>query len=207
MKPTLHILTTCFRIENLETIALHIRSQPNLFDIFWHITFDGTKVSRDAIVQYRHILELSFVRNDWFDQWSASKAPTSDGTFSPCAEAHNRHLEQIASGWVFIHDDDTILHPEFLLHLRENINCYPQYRGWLFSIEDRQWKRLCEPKYVRVGHIDLGQYVLDRALIGTTRYTTRYGFDGIFMEEIYNRNPGLVGIDPRFLILHNWLRQ
>jgi hypothetical protein len=207
MKPTLHILTTCFRVYNLPVIAERIAVGFEWFDLHWHITLDGTNIGPTMLQACQPVLALPGVEYDWRDHWPGGLAPTSDdGVFSPCATAHNQHLDQIKSGWVFIHDDDTVLHPHFFQALRGNIEAQPQLKGWLFSIEDHQWKRACAPQYVRKGYIDLGQYVLERSLIGNTRYTTAYGFDGIFMEEIYQRNPELVGIDQRFLIYHNWLR-
>ena len=211
MKPSLHILTTCFRIQNLPELAKHILPSKDLFDLTWHIVFDGTKVPRERLKWFEPVLNLPHVKHSWVGQlpfWGDTKIhPDFNPNWSPCVTAANALIWEVDSGWIWINDDDSIAHPNFFDSLRRHIDERPDLKGWIFAMEGRGWKRTVNPTNVRVGQIDIGQYVIERSIIDDTRYVFKWGFDGMFIEEIYKRHPTLFGFDTRVLTYHNWLRK
>lgn len=210
MKPTLHILTTCFRLQNLPILANHIAPAKQWFDLCWRIVFDGTKIPRDRLKWCEPILRLPHVKWSWVNQlpfWGDTKLnPTFKRGWAPCVTAANNLIWEVDEGWLWINDDDNIAHPGLFQVLRQHIDDSPNIKGWIFAMEGHGWRRPAKASDVRVGQIDIGQYALERSVIGDSRYKFLWGFDGMFIEEVYRRNPTQFGFDNRILTYHNWLR-
>ena len=93
----------------------------------------------------------------------------------------NEMLSQITDGWVTFLDDDTLMHPDLLLHVAQ----YLDARGVVVS-QDRTaslghmlW---AFPENMHLGGVDIGQVVLTRELIGDTVMPAGQGGDGVFLE-------------------------
>ena len=102
----INILTRCTRPQNLLTISKTIFT--DLFEINWYILFDTT-ILKDIDVSL--LMELSnigakikFLKSD----------PNSFGY-----NMINEVLDEITDGWVYILDDDNIIHPDFYNALSE----------------------------------------------------------------------------------------
>lgn len=204
--PTLHIITTCFRLHNLRSIAARIAKGTEYFDLHWHIGFDGRHVPRSAMNDYADVLSLPFVDHYWQRDWPISDAPGFDQGWSPCFTVANYYLDQIKSGWIWFHDDDNAVHDDFFKVLYGRSIEQPLTKGWIFGQAGHNWTRSVGPGMVKLGHIDVAQYVLDRSLIGDARFTLQYGADGIFIERLFARHRNLIQFDNRVLTYHNWLR-
>jgi hypothetical protein len=90
----------------------------------------------------------------------------------------NRLLDDITNGWVYVLDDDTLMHPELLYRLpdlcrRCDVVLFAQVRGELVH----------NPQLLR-GCIDVGQAVIRRSTIGKTRIPDFYDGDGWFLEAV-----------------------
>ena len=135
VNPKLHILTTCFRVENLDTIAQHIVPGTKYFDLCWHIAFDGARVPKESLATIP-ALTLPFVKYTWRDKWPMEGVKL-DSRFKrgwvACFAATNSALWDIDSGWVWINDDDNIVHPDFFHSFRGLVEECPKCKGWIFS--------------------------------------------------------------------------
>lgn len=205
-RPLLHIITTCFRLHNLRTIAREIFAGTQYFDIKWHITFDGEKVKRESLLSYADILALPFVEYRWVERWSSEKSPTDAGITTPSFIAANDCLDRIKSGLVWINDDDNLPHPDFFKVLSGRCVELPLTLGWIVGQQGRGWIRGAHPDMVRPTQIDVAAYVVDRSLIGDTRFLPIYASDGIFIAEIYQKHAKSFGFDGRVLCYHNRLK-
>lgn len=206
-KPVLHIITTCFRLENLRTIAHHILLGTRYFDLHWHIIFDGEKVKVEALESYQDILELPFVEYCRQNQWPVTRSPTSSRGLTPSFIAANDVLGKIEHGLVWIHDDDNLVHPSFFKAIYNHSIAEPKTLGWIFAQQGKGWVRGSGRRNLKLGGIDVAQFVVDRKLIGTARFPLAYGADFLFINDLYQRNPGLIQFDSQVLAYHNWLRK
>ncbi len=115
----------------------------------------------------------------------------------------NDMLDQITDGWVCFLDDDTTLDPDFPRlagTLREKGG-----EGLVVSQQRADGRTLhAAVENVRVGEIDIGQVMIDRALIGDARIPLHYDGDGMFLSEVLAQN-SLVLFHDEVLSHHNRL--
>ena len=115
----------------------------------------------------------------------------------------NRMLDEITDGWVWLLDDDTLVHPNLLRRAR-TVSGDQAVDAIVFSQARADGRQLtAAPANVRVGDIDAGQAILRRDLIGATRLHESYEGDGIFLADVLGR-ANAVYVD-EFLSLHNAL--
>jgi len=113
----------------------------------------------------------------------------------------NRLLDGIADGWVCVLDDDTVMHPEFLLAFSEFLDDSPGFTALVVSQQRTDGRVLrSHPHFAVPGMIDIGQVVLSRDLIGDSRIPIDYNGDGMFLQEVLTG--GVAWID-EVLSLHN----
>lgn len=114
----------------------------------------------------------------------------------------NEMLGDVDDGWVWVCDDDTIAHPEFIPRLVREEN------GWdaIVVSQLRADGRVlgASPENVRVGGIDIGQVALRRELVGDHRIPIDYNGDGMFLERVL-AGANVLFIDEE-LSYHNKLR-
>lgn len=155
---TLHIITRCSRTQNLLKIKESIFSRPSDdFEVFWHVTFDTT-VLKDIDAEILSQLEHDYISPKF------RKSTTGDygHTFI------NISLSQIQNGWIYILDDDNILHPELLPTISKLIEENPEKRAYIFDqkVGGRDFSgldiRKAKPENVCVGGIDMAQFFLRR---------------------------------------------
>lgn len=99
----------------------------------------------------------------------------------------NKGLEKVMQGLVYFLDDDNIMHPHFW-DVLPNITL-----GHLTTFDEARMEenppRELGGMTVAVGCIDTAMYVIDRALIGETRWhLNAFNADGQFVEQIYNNH-------------------
>lgn len=93
----------------------------------------------------------------------------------------NDMLDQISDGWVYVLDDDTIVHPDLFQAAAQLTG-----RDAVVVSQDRTDGRLlnASAENVRVGHIDIGQAVIRRNVIGQHRIPIHYEGDGWFLMDV-----------------------
>ncbi len=170
------IITPCTRKQNLDYIKASIEHVFKPREYRWHVVFDK-KDSPERIFAFDDVIYYDY------------------GTPSGVAgkEQINYALDHIPSTldtWVYVLDDDTILHPLFRKVFEATMNFAPDKRALCFMQQvtpDRF--RPVSPETTKVTHIDQGQYLLHRSLIGDRRFLQDYCADGHFIEGIYNDFP------------------
>lgn len=114
----------------------------------------------------------------------------------------NEMLDEIDNGWVYVLDDDTIMHPDLL----RTIFLYRKADAILVAQERVDRVLHPAPANLQVGEVDIGQAVLRRDLIGLERIPEVYEGDGIFLRGLLAEAPGVVFVD-RVLSTHNALER
>ena len=117
---------------------------------------------------------------------------------------HQRNcaLDAIMDGWVYFLDDDTIIHPDLFSELAK-----VAAPAVAFEQDLETWIRKVAPSEMRVCHIDMGQVVIRRELIGNTRFIVdQHIEDGLFIESIYKSNPNAWSFIDKPLCYYNKLR-
>lgn len=117
---------------------------------------------------------------------------------------HQRNcaLDAIMDGWVYFLDDDTIIHPDLFSELAK-----VAAPAVAFEQDLETWIRKVAPSEMRVCHIDMGQVVIRRELIGNTRFDIEQHIeDGLFIESIYENNPNAWSFINKPLCYYNKLR-
>jgi len=98
-------------------------------------------------------------------------------------------LKTIENDWVYFLDDDTLLHPEFLSEILSKLD--DEKAAIIFDQENKDYStRLwANIDNVKVGKIDIGQYVLNlEKLPSEVRFNeTEYCADGILIEELLQK--------------------
>jgi hypothetical protein len=117
----------------------------------------------------------------------------------------NEMLDGISDGWVWVLDDDTLVHPLLFATVADAIREAPRARAVVVSQSRTDGRVLhAHEDNVRVGSIDIGQAVLRRDLIGTLRIPETYEGDGELLEALLPSCAGVLYID-EVLSCHNAL--
>lgn len=95
----------------------------------------------------------------------------------------NEMLDDISDGWVWILDDDTIVHPmmflEFESQVSDDIDAFVMHQ----LRSDGMILVGC-PENNRVNHIDSNQAIIRRSAIDNVRMSSDYNADGQFLETV-----------------------
>lgn len=171
----LYIITPCRRPKNLT----RIRESLSCFkDLTWWIIHDTnwpTNVERPVFPGVPNILEL-FMPGGIYGNHQRNVA-LDMGIASSCE-----------TDWVYFLDDDNLMHPLFMDKFNDLKNKFPTYRGFLFAQDlDGTYVRKIIPDRVKRNWVDMGQFVIQTGLIGSTRFEQAYEADGIFIETIFEK--------------------
>ena len=179
----LNIITRCTRPENLYKVKESIFNSNNLFKINWFIVFDTnslTKIDSEILSNLSHVSQLRFIKG-------------IAGDFGH--QLINTCLDDIGDGWVYILDDDNLLHEDFYDSINEAILNFEDKRGFIFNQKvggvDFSGLDIREsnPQNIKVGSIDMAQFILRRDLIGDSRLESgKYVADGIFIQNLFERS-------------------
>lgn len=196
MSEKLSIITACSRPENLKEIGISIHQGWRYFDVEWFVVFDGMVVPPSSWI----VPPLKHVR--------ITPGVTRDPQSFKGNAQRNFGLDQILAGWVYVLDDDNIVHPAFFELLEQAIRSFPDRRAFVFPQEtDGGWTRPAQPEMVRIGGIDTAQFVLRRDLIGDLRWRLPSPTsDGELMEQIYPDHKDEFAFIPRVASYYNRLR-
>lgn len=118
----------------------------------------------------------------------------------------NVALEVIKDGWVYVLDDDNQIHPDFFDEIERAIAENPGKSVISFNqqIDPVSIRRGNE---YQVGKIDQAQYIIKREFIGDLRYEQSYQSDGVFIETLYQKDPGAFLYIDKVLSYYNHFRK
>jgi glycosyltransferase involved in cell wall biosynthesis len=198
----LNIITRCTRIQNLKTIQESILKISG-YPVTWWIIFDTHRI-KDIDVDI-----LNQIQNDWtkFLFWKGVEGDFGHDLINKC-------LDQI-TGWVYVLDDDNIIHPVFADKIATLLKNYNKpLLGYFFN----QWIggkdftglniRIAKPENIKVGGIDMAQILIHTDLIGDHRLPpNQYVADGIWITNIYQKNPDNFIFFEEILCYYNHLQK
>lgn len=176
----IYIITPCTRPENLYIIKKTIPKECN-----WVIVYDNS-VSVKTQIENAIILHSPF---------------TGDfGNPNRNFALDNVNLEN--DDWVYILDDDNILHPKWYEVVSQNINYEYDIMTWgqLTGYNDI---RLLPTKYPKIGNIDTASYMINGKIMKTLRYSMQRGADGELAEQVAKN--GKVFMIDEYLCYYNYL--
>jgi hypothetical protein len=173
----LHIITPVTRPENLPRILRSIEdSSIPQFDIDWYVVFDCA--SSHMIISNENIGTI-------YEEFKSKENQI-------CGYVQRNHaLDQIADGWVYFLDDDTIMHKDMLTHFFSEYDEF--HTCYLFTSKSKDMNFYCELEddftNVAPNRIDIGQFIIKRETIGNTRFREDiYNADGYFINQIFQEN-------------------
>jgi glycosyltransferase involved in cell wall biosynthesis len=174
----LHIITRCTRPKNLEKIKKSILVITG-YEIKWHIIFDTNLVKeiQGELLSNLDKLDINIQYNFM---------PSSKKSYG--YDSVNKVISNINDDeWIYLLDDDNILHPNFNELIPEitndiNILVFNQYIGGkdFTGLEFREAK----VENTKVGGVDAAQYIIRAKMIKSNNYKSDYCADGILMESL-----------------------
>ena len=206
---TLEIITRCTRPQNLLTVKDSIFQYTNWdihytnWDIHWHIIFDTNAISSlDGEM-------LHDLQKDHYQEITIYFMRSTPGDMAHSLISKIIDYIDIES-YVYILDDDNILHPNFLDRTYELI-FDESVKGIIFSQHiggkdfTGQEIRVAAPENIKVQKIDMAQFILSKEIIDIRFTPGTYVADGMFIEDIfYRRSKDFLVID-EVLCYYNYL--
>lgn len=197
----LTILTRCSRLSNLKKVRDSIFTTQK-FDITWRVMFDTT-ILKDVDAEL-----LASIQEKNGITYFINSTPGDYGH-----QMLNKAISDTKDGFLYILDDDNIIHEDFYDSLYDTITNNLDKRGFVFhqKIAGKDFTgldiRIAIPESMRVSGVDSAQYVLRRDLIGDIRLVPmNYIADSIFAEEVYKNNPSDFCFIDKVLCYYNYLQ-
>jgi O-antigen biosynthesis protein len=198
-QPLFNIITRCSRTKNLLKIRDSIFNQSG--DVIWYVYFDTT-ILKDIDAEL-----LSELQDDRIKLFFKKSIPGDYGH-----QFINDAINNISNGWVYILDDDNILHEDFISNLTKYISENTDKKAFIFDqkVDGKDFTklniRLAKPENMKVQHIDMAQFLLKRDLISDKRLKLGdYKADGYFIEDIYVSSPEDFFFINQILCYYNYL--
>jgi hypothetical protein len=121
----------------------------------------------------------------------------------------NEMLDLIpAEDWVWILDDDNLVHTDFFYALSDAWNLNPEKDAIVFTQNRKDGLGpvlQAAPENMKVGRVDTAQVVFKKSLIGVKRFKTDHRMaDGIFYEEMFKNYPGAFAFVDLPVVNFNW---
>jgi predicted O-methyltransferase YrrM len=183
----LTILTPCSRPENLSTLLPGVAECQSTFNLRWIIVHDRPREPEEM--------------PGWVEQHTIEAADSVAGKAQL-----NFAVGLIQSGWVWVLDDDNLVHPNFAVSLRDMLLAHPEAKAFVFPQQQREGTRFAAPQLMRECAVDQAQFVIRRDFIGAARYPLRYTGDGGFVAQLYAREPGAFRFGAVPAVYYNALR-
>lgn len=120
----------------------------------------------------------------------------------------NAMLDAITDGWVYILDDDNLMHPAFWGALAHALANFPDAAMVVISQVHRNgWARLAHPGMLKPTLVDAGQVVVNRAALGDARIPAHYCGDGEWIAGLAAQLAGRIVYVTTPATYYNWLRE
>lgn len=157
----LNIITPCSRPENLDVVSKSINIPKENYR--WIVVFDSETIPENIPECEAYCI----------------KDVNSVSGFSQ----RNLALELITEGWVYLQDDDTVMHPELWDNIKDLDNDFISF--------DQVWNSGVHRLYgniVKLSYVDSHNFIVHTSLIGDEKFViNRRDADGVFAENCYNR--------------------
>ncbi len=178
--PPFTVLTACSRPANLPALAeaLAALSNPHGYSLAWWVIFDAIDPGDVPAVP------------DWTVRAMAMRSPGNWGH-----DQTNLALDWLASGFLWILDDDNLPHPDLLTCRYE-----PSTITLIGQQVTADTVRVPQPA---AGLVDKAQIVADRAAVGDIRLPLDCFGDGRFVEMLFAARPEAFRIDPTARAFYN----
>jgi|TARA_B110000908_G_C10260101_1_gene458567 glycosyltransferase involved in cell wall biosynthesis len=199
----INIITRCTRTSNLLTIKEGVLNTPKGVTVNWHVVFDtGALKDIDAEVLSNLTdtdnVKLHFVKGQ------------RGGLLYPEV---SDIIRTIKSGWIYLLDDDNILHEDFYKTIKASIKNLPvalvHIVSQLVAGKDftGQEIRVASRENTAFQKIDIAQMVINRSIFDTHSFSANYAADGFFIEEVLKTHgDSFVWID-KVLCHYNYLEK
>ena len=176
----INIITRCTRTSNLLTIKEGVLNAPKGVTVNWHIVFDtGALKDIDAEVLSNLTdtvnVKLHFVKGQ------------RGGLLYPEV---SDIIRTIKSGWIYLLDDDNIIHEDFYKTIKASIKNLPVAQVHIVSklVAGRDFTgqeiRVASRENTAFQKIDIAQMVINRSIFDTHSFSANYAADGFFIEEV-----------------------
>ena len=199
----INIITRCTRTSNLLTIKEGVLNAPKGVTVNWHIVFDtGALKDIDAEVLSNLTdtvnVKLHFVKGQ------------RGGLLYPEV---SDIIRTIKSGWIYLLDDDNIIHEDFYKTIKASIKNLPVAQVHIVSqlVAGRDFTgqeiRVASRENTAFQKIDIAQMVINRSIFDTHSFSANYAADGFFIEEVLKTHgDSFVWID-KVLCHYNYLEK
>lgn len=205
----LKIITPCSRLDNLPILHESVfKNIPKGFDVSWLIVVDQEdtpELTRFAMSRMGEVVYTDR-RVDIVNYPSRDRGIVG-------GPQRNHAFTMIDQGHLYCLDDDTILHPNFYGGLQKARDMNNGSLEDTAVIGSQEWptggiRLLAGHDYTKKNHIDTGQFVLPRTMIGETRWDAHdYCGDGAFIEGIYQNHKDRFVFVSEPISYYNRLRQ
>lgn len=192
----INIITRCTRQTNLLKIYESLKTDK--FKVNWFVLFDVSNIKDidpKLLYNLQGKCEIRYM-----------KSIENDYGYSMINEV----LNEISSGWIYILDDDNIIHEDFFESLYKNINNNPDKNAFVFNqkVDGLDFTgidiRIASPQNMYIGGIDVAQFCIKRELISDSKFGSGYTGDGIFISEFYSKHSEQFYFIDEVLCYYNW---
>jgi glycosyltransferase involved in cell wall biosynthesis len=201
----INIITRSTRLQNLRTVKESVFSNiPNGIEIKWHVVFDTASL-KDIDAEL-----LSDIKDD-STQYYFEKGDKVGMLYPQCSNI----ISKFKDGWVYFVDDDNIVYDGFYEYVLEMSNTFPDKMVHVVSqnVEKRDFTgldyRLAEAQNVKIGGIDLAQYISHVNIYNKHGYQFKpdYCADGILISDVFKNMPEAFTFTPTVYSHYNYLEK
>lgn len=200
-----HVITRSTRLHNLRTVKESVfKDLPRGLKIEWHVVFD-TATLKDIDAEL-----LSELKDDSTNYYF-EKGDKVGMLYPQCSKI----ISKLKGGWVYFVDDDNVVYEGFYKYALEQIKKNDSKKIHVVSQNvagkdfTRLDYRLAVPDAIRIGGIDLAQYIVNIDVYNKHGYTFKpdYCADGILISEVYKENSDWFTFTPKELSHYNYLQK
>lgn len=198
-----HIITRCTRLQNLLQIKENVYNCSENIEINWHLIFDvGPLKDIDAEL----LANLSDNKNTNIHFVKGTK----NGLLYPEV---SELISKIKEGWIYLLDDDNILHEDFYKETLKSINNNKDKSVHIFSqkVDKKDFTgldiRVAKPENTKWQGIDIAQMLIKREIFDNFKFEANYSADGFFIEKVYAAHPNKFIWIKKILSYYNYLEK
>lgn len=199
--PLLHIITPLNRPNNLFDVAVSIAESglTQHFALTWWVMLNGPPVRAG------HGMGMAGADVRMVSSPASGLDAEGKPAFGHAQRAHALDLIE-GDGWVWVLDDDNLVHPLFASRLAELIAADPSAGAFVFGQLRADGRTLTpHPLNLSPGYVDTAQYVIRRDVIGEERIRPVHADDGAFVGRVYAAHPEVFRFIPEILCYWNHL--
>jgi hypothetical protein len=178
----LNIITPCSRPENLLKISESINIPEENYR--WIVVCDSDSLPNEELIpkncEIYHYKDLESISGN---------------------SQRNHALNMIDNGFIYFNDDDTLIHPELWVYIKDLENDFISF----IQLNKNGNLRLLG-NFINIGYIDSHNFIVNRKIVGESRFIiNKYDADGYFAVECFNKSKNSFYIN-KPLSIYNLLR-